>query len=464
MPKSKKNSIKKIPKPLLVKDIEKGIRSSVRQERRLGSLIKKDGRRTARFLHLSHGYKKRRGIGDFFRLAKSGTITGAADNDPAGIVTYTQVGASTGFSQLWLMLLSLPMLGVIEEMSARVGVVTKKGLGRIIQQNYGIKVALVVAGLVAIANILTIGADLAAVAEVFGIMSGASSILFLIAVTLVIAYFLVRKNYKIVSRYLFIITPIFFLYVASGILVEPDWGEVIRSTLIPVIKIDLNYWVLAVGLLGTTISPYLIFWQTTEEIEEHRGMAEMKKEAKGVWLGMAFNHFIFFFIIIASAAVLFGGDKLLSSAGEAALALQPVAGDWALLFYGLGIIGAGIIAVPVLAASTGYMLKDAMHWHGGLDVKDNRAKSFYAVIILSLMIGLAIALTNINPIKALIYSQVLNGILMPFLLVVLIMVCNNKKILGKFVNNFWSNLVVCLAVVVMVAFDLILVWRWLYGG
>ncbi|TSC93470.1 MAG: mn transporter [Candidatus Berkelbacteria bacterium Licking1014_7] len=442
--KTSKNKIEKTAQPFLVKDIEKVIKYSL----------------SFRLFHLSSAYKKRRSIRDFFRLAKSGTITGAADNDPAGIVTYTQVGAATGFSQLWLMLLSLPMLSVVEEMSARVGVVTKQGLNSVIRKNYGLKLALAVAMMVAVANILTIGADLAAISEVFEIMSGAPSALFVAAITFLIAYFLIRKNYKIISRYLFLITPIFLLYVASGILANPEWGEILRATITPTFSNDFNYWMLAVGLLGTTISPYLIFWQTTEEIEEHRGIRDLKKEAAGVWLGMTFAHLIFYFIIISSAAVFFGKGVVVETAGQAAIALEPAVGSWAMLFFGLGIIGSGILAVPVLAATAGYVIKDAMHWHGNLELKQSHARSFYAVIVSSLLVGLTIALSNINPVKALVYSQVLNGFLMPFLLVALLAVCNSRKILGKFVNNVWSNLVGIAAVVVLVVFDIILVFQY----
>lgn len=440
--------------------MEVGLNKIRKEERYFFNFLKKDSRRAAQFLHLSHAYKKRRSITDFFRLIRSGTVTGAADNDPAGIVTYTQVGAATGFSQLWLMLVSLPILGAVEEMSARIGVVTKKGLGSVIRNHFGYKTALLIAAAVAIANILTIGADMAAMAEVFGIMTDRSSALFLIAITFLLAYTLIRKNYKIISRYLFLITPIFFLYVAAGIMVNPDWGLVLRSTFIPAGWHQENYWLLAVGLLGTTISPYLVFWQTTEEIEEHKSVRQLKQESKGVWLGMAFCHLIFYFIVIASASVFFGGGGLLETAGEAAQALQPASGDWAFLFYSLGIIGSGVMAVPVLAASTGYVIKDAKNWHGSLNLTEDKARSFYTVIVLSLLTGLTIALSGINPIKTLVYSQVLNGFLMPFLLFALLKICNDRKILGKFVNRFWTNLIGYLAIAIMLLFDIILISQW----
>jgi len=456
-----KSSSEKMAEPLIAKEAQKGIRAIEKEEKLVTKKLQKESKIVTDRFHLSGAYKTRRKLSDFFRLAKSGTITGAADNDPAGIVTYTQVGALAGYSLLWLMLLSLPMLSVVEEMSARVGVITKKGINLVVRENYGFKVAVFLALITACANILTIGADLAGMAEVFHIITGYSSAIFVVLIALALAYLLVQKNYKVISRYLFLLTPIFLLYIVSGVMVNPEWGEIVKNTFIPSFPHGSQYLMMAVGLLGTTISPYLIFWQASEEIEDHKGVRELRQEDKGVWLGMLFAHIVFYFIIIASGAVFFGQDKLLQTAGEAAQALQPAVGIWAMLFYSLGIIGAGIIAVPVLAASTGYVIKDAMHWAGGLNMREDKARSFYTVIILALMVGLVIALCGIQPVKALVYSQVLNGFLMPFLLFALMKVCNNRKILGKFVNNIWSNIIGWLAILVMLGFDIVLVFEWL---
>jgi len=405
-----------------------------------------------------HYHKKRRHISHFFRYSKDGVITGSADNDPSGIVTYTQVGAATGFSQLWLLLLSLPMLTVVEEMSARVGVVTKKGLNKVIAHHFGKKLGIFAAVVVSICNIATIGADVAAMASIGSIVSGISINILVVALTVFFGYFIIKENYQTLSRFLFLLTPIFLLYVATAIVVNPSWIEVFRNTFIPSGFAGSEYLVLAVALLGTTISPYLLFWQTTEEVEEHKTVPDLKDENKGVFFGMAYSHFIFYFIIVASGAVFFGNHVIIDTAQAAAEALKPLAGDWAFLLFSLGILGAGTIAVPVLASSTGYVVADTLDLQEGVSKPYKKAHGFYGVILASLVVGMVIALSGLNPMQMLIYSQVLNGILMPILLFLLIRVTSNKEIMGEHINSRLANGVGWLTVLVFILFDGALIW------
>lgn len=406
-------------------------------------------------------HKRRRHIRDYFHIAKDGIITGAADNDPAGVVTYTQVGATVGFSQLWLMLLSLPLLTAVEEMSARVGVVTKHGLNAIISKYFGYRLALGVALIVVIANVATIGADIAGMAEVMGIFFKINFVYFILPLALILISLLLAENYQKMSRLFFILTPLFLLYVAAGFLTHPDWYQVIINTVVPKLKFDISYLALAVGLLGTTISPYLLFWQTTEEVEDRKTVKDLKDERVGVFWGMFYSHFVFYFIIVAAAAVLFGKIGSIETASQAALALKPVAGELAFFFFALAILISGFLAVPVLAATTAYVTADTFHWKEGLDKKLFQARGFYAVLIGALIFGGLLVGLGVNPVKMLVYSQILNGFLMPILLIILLKVTSNSQIMGKYTNGFWAKLFGWLGVLVFVVLDLLLIWQWI---
>jgi Mn2+/Fe2+ NRAMP family transporter len=383
--------------------------------------------------------KRRRSIFDFFWKSKRGIITGAADNDPSGIVTYTQTGAVAGYSLLWLALLAWPLLVAVEEMSARVGIVVRKGINRVIAENFGDFWAWLVTLIIVVCNTLTIGADIAAMADVSSVLTGLPAIIFALLFGLLFLWVLYKKSFAIISRWLFLITPIFLLYVISAFSFDVPWGVVLRDTFIPTMQsFNGNLAMVAVGFLGTTITPFLIFWETTQEIEDRRQPEHMEKEKSGVITGMFFTQFITFFIVVAAAAAFSGKYHLIETAKAAALSLKPL-GNLAFLFFSLGILGSGLIAIPVLAASTGYTFADTLKIEGSLSKSFNRAKGFYVIIFLSIIIGVAISLLGFNPILMLLYSQVLNGILMPILLVFLMIISNSKKIMGKYRNRFWSN-------------------------
>jgi NRAMP (natural resistance-associated macrophage protein)-like metal ion transporter len=386
-------------------------------------------------------YRRRRSIKDYFWKVKNGVITGAADNDPAGIATYSQVGASTGFSLLWLALLTTPMLIFVEEMSSRVGVVVRKGLNTVIKERFGVSWAIFAAIVASICNIATLGADLAGMSAILGITFNINWQWFLFPLTALIVYFLVKGKYSTISRFLFLVTPVLLLYVITAIIVKPDWMEVLQNTFIPkIFSTGVGYWAAAVAVLGTTISAYLLFWETSQEIEENKTVDDLKKESKSVITGMVFTNIVFYFIIVCAGAVFYKyGISEIQTADQAALALKPLAGKFAFLLFSIGILGSGIIAVPVLAASTSYVVSDAFGWVTGLKRKFHRAKGFYLVLALALLVGSLLGLLGIPPMQMLFYSQVLQGILTPILLVFLIMICNDKKIMGSYTNKFGSN-------------------------
>jgi len=404
----------------------------------------------------------RRNIRDFFASKKEGVVTGAADNDPSGLVTYLQVGATTGFSQLWLLILSTPFLIVVEEMSARVGAVLKKGLGRVLAERYGMKIAFAFIVLVALANITTIGADLAGMASILSIIFDMPSayILFVFLLGFITILVLLRGRYQSISRYLFLLTPIFMAYVASVFLAKPDWGTVLTDTILPKIKFDINYWSLAVAMLGTTITPYVMFWETTEEVEEGRKVAEIEKSKIGIRTGMIYSNIMAAFMVILAATVLFGQSGTIEDLRQAGEVLRPIVGDGSFGLFALGILGAGLLAVPVLASATAYMVADTFRLKAGLDNKQDRAPAFYMVILLAVLLAIGITALGINPVKMLISSQILNGLVVPFLILAVYRIVNDRKIMGQYVSSWRSNFVAILTVLVIAAADLFMILGW----
>ncbi len=408
--------------------------------------------------HLKH----RRTLWDFIRPRKSGVITGAADNDPSGIVTYTQTGAVAGLGLLWTVLFSLPMLVVVEEMSTRVGIVTKRGLNKIISAKFGFASAVFTALIVAVCNTLTIGANLAFMSQIASIFSGIPAQYWVGLFGLILLFILLKKGYAIISRYLLFITPIFLLYIISAFMV-PDipWANVVVNTVVPRLNLsDFSVIMLALGVFGTTVSPYLIFWQTTEEIEEKKKVKDIDEESAGVVSGMFFTQTVFFFIVLVAALVLHGQVGEVETAEQAALALKPLAGNISFFIFSIGIMASGLLAVPVLTASTAYTVADTFNWKEGLDKKQIHASGFYTIIILAMIAGIGIALSGFSPVMMLVYSQVLNGVLVPILLVYLILIANDKKIMGQHRNSFLANLISWVTVLVMGSLTLLMIWSW----
>lgn len=379
----------------------------------------------------------------FHRIIPS-IIAGGADNDPAGIATYSISGAQFGYHQLWLLILSTPMLIAVQAMCARLGDVKGKGLMAIIKEHYAPVVAYVSAGILIIANTTTLGADLAGVSEAVGLVTKTSYIWWVVPIAVMVWAIVVFKSFRLIERSLLLLSVVYLAYVVSVFLARPSWSEVMGAIIRPRIQFSLGYLLAGVGLLGTTITPFLFFWQAKQGTEEKNSLRELAREAKQedriVAPGFIYSNIISLFIMIASARALYGKDGVVSiTAVDAARALEPLAGSWATVLFSVGIIGAGLLAVPVLATSTAYAVAEVFGWNDSLSDKPNKAKGFYTVITGAMVVGVGIAVSGMAPMKALLYSQVLSGMLGPILVTLILFMCNDKKIMGSLVNHWFDN-------------------------
>jgi Mn2+/Fe2+ NRAMP family transporter len=408
--------------------------------------------------------RKRLTFRDLVAAAGPGIITGGADNDPAGIATYSVVGAQSGFSLNWLLLLSTPLLIVIQQMSARIGNVTKSDFTSAIRTHYGRKLAVAVVVLVVIANVITIGADLLIMAASAELVTGLKFLYFIVPFALVMSYVSIFANYKTFSRYLLWLVAVFGTYIIAAFLARPDWALVLKSTVIPQITPDAGYFLGAVGLLGTTITPYLFFWQASGEIEEKRGVQSITRTNLDISAGMIWSNVTAFFIIVATGSVLYTHHASIQTAADAAKALQPFAGKYAKYLFSVGIIGAGFLAIPVLAASTAYTVGGLFGWRRSLTRHVNNAPQFYIVLGLALLVGVQLAVSDVDPIKALFYSQVLDGFVAPILVVLLLLLTSSRKVMGDFVNGLPTRIIGWAAVLVLVAADVAVVFQVLKTG
>lgn len=391
-------------------------------------------------------------------------IAGGADNDPAGIATYSISGAMFGYHQLWLLILSTPMLIAVQAMCARLGDVKRQGLMTIIKARYSPIVAYISAGILIIANTTTLGADLAGVAEAVGLVTKTSYIWWVIPISIVLWYLVVFNNFRKIERYLFILSFVFLSYVVAGFLARPQWKEVLSAIVAPHIEFSFTYLLAGIGLMGTTITPFLFFWQAKQGMEEKisgRLLSAVARREDGLLApGFIYSNIISVFIMIASARALFGKSGIaVFTASDAARALEPLAGSWASGLFAAGIVGSGLLAIPVLAASTAYAVAETFGWRDSLSDRPNQAKGFYTVLTAAIIVGVAIALSGIAPMKALLYSQVLGGMLGPILITLILIMCNDKKIMGSYVNRWFDNLFGWATVVVLVLGSLGLLWR-----
>jgi NRAMP (natural resistance-associated macrophage protein)-like metal ion transporter len=386
----------------------------------------------------------------FWRGLGPGLITGAADDDPSGIATYSQTGAQYGFQLLWLSLFTFPLMVVVQEMCARIGLTTGRGLAGNIRINYPRWVLYTCAILLFIANTLNIGADIGAMAK--GVQLLYPRFNFLLLATIFTFFCLLLQiytPYERYARYLKYLVLVLLSYIATAFIVHINVKQLFLHTVIPSITPSKDQLFLITGILGTTISPYLFFWQTSHEVEEEilhgktsirlrEGTTdqEITKMRKDVWTGMFVSNLVMFFIIATCAAVLFShGVKNIASAADAAAALKPLAGPQAFLLFALGIVGMGLLAVPVLAGSAAYTLAESFKWKQGLYRKLKDARAFYGVIILSMLIGLFINFIGIDQIKMLIYSAVVNGLVAPVILFLIVHMTSNKKVVKERVNS-----------------------------
>jgi len=414
-----------------------------------------------------------------FKKIGPGFITGAADDDPSGVATYSQTGAIFGFSQLWLALFSFPFMVVIQQMCGRIGMVTGKGLAGVIRTHYSKPVLYFAVSLLMIANTINIGADLGAMATSAQMLLGLPFLFWLFLMTGFIIILEVFVTYKTYSKILKYLALTLFAYVLTAFIVKPDWGIIAKSTVFPQIQFSGDYLLNVVAILGTTISPYLFFWQGSQEVEEEisdgkisdMGARKPRVTRKNVanlnWdtiLGMFFSQAIMFFIIITTAATLHAnGITKIETASQAAEALRPVAGNFAYLLFAAGIIGTGLLAVPILAGSSAYAVAETIGLKEGLSKKFGLAPGFYGVIAASTLIGMLISWLGIDPIKALYYAAALNGLAAPPLMALVILTANNKKIMGKFVNKRTANIVGWMIVLVMTLAGILLIIDLLKG-
>ncbi len=393
-----------------------------------------------------------------------GVVTGASDDDPSGIATYSQVGAKFGLGMLWMALYLLPMMIVVQEMCARIGLVTGKGLATVIKNRYSKNIVYPISGLLVIANTINIGADIAAMATstqlVFPQLPDIAATMIFTIIILVAEIFIPYTKYVRVLKYL---TLSLFAYVITAVIVGGNFGQIISNTIIPHFEFSSDFIMLFVAVFGTTISPYLFFWQTSEEAEEDVAKHKISAIGKGrpniskkemrfmkvdVTIGMIFSQFIMWVIIITTAGSLHvNGIVDIQTAEQAAQALEPLvktfpySGEISKIVFTLGIVGTGLLAVPVLAGSSAYALSDTFGWREGLGKKFSQAKAFYIIILSSTLVGLWISISDTNPIQVLIYSAVINGVIAVPMLFIIIKIGNDKKILKARTNGLLSNVV-----------------------
>jgi len=378
-------------------------------------------------------------------------------------VTYIQVGAATGTGLLWLMFLTTPMLYCLEEMSTRIGVVTKRGLARVLKVYYSPRVAAAVLAPIVCSNVITMGADLSGTGAAIGLLSGTAWEWWVAPLAILMAASLIYAGYRTVSRFLLLLTPLFVLYIITGIIVHPPWGAVLRATFVPSIQLTAAFLTAALGLLGATLTPFMFFWQTTEEVEARRKVEDLADENLDVLAGMVYANVVFYFIILVAGVVLHGKGIRVQTVRDAAISLEPLAGHAAGLLFSLGILVSGILSVPVMAASTAYGLAELFGWTEGLDKKIWQARGFYLVVVGSLGVAAAISLFHVSPVTLMYWSQILNGFMLSPLFVVLLLVSNDRRILRGYTNGFASNAVGWGSVALTSALALLTIQQFLTG-
>jgi NRAMP (natural resistance-associated macrophage protein)-like metal ion transporter len=407
------------------------------------------GQKIARTLPMS-GERPLKRARDYWFLLGPGLTTGASDDDPSGIATYSQSGAQFGFNLLWLSAFTFPLMATVQEMCARIGLVTGRGLASNIRLHFGKKVLHISTLLLFCANTFNIGADIGAMANAVQLIKPSYHFgILVIVLSIFIMLVQIYTPYVKYARYLKWLALVLFAYIASAILAHPDWGSVVKSTFSPHIVFTKKDLLIICAVLGTTITPYLFFWQTSQEVEEEiaagqttlklrkgTNPVEIKKMRIDVWSGMLLSNLVMFFIIAACGTVLFKhGVTNITTAAQAAQALRPFAGNATYWLFAIGILGMGLLAIPVLAGASAYAISESLGKRQGLSSKLKQGYAFYGVIIISMLVGLSLNFVGLNPIKALIYSAVLNGIVAPVILVLILLMASNRKIMGDWKNS-----------------------------
>ena len=407
--------------------------------------------------------RKRSPLVRYLKILGPGLVTGAADDDPSGITTYSMAGASLGYGMLWMAVVTLPLMAAVQLICARVGLVTGRGLAAANRSHYPRPFIYVACLLLLVANVFNIAADLSGMAGVTHMLIGVPALVSVPIVGALILIITIYSTYATFARYLKWLTAVLLAYVVTAFLAKPDWGQVALATLMPRLQWDSLYVTTMVAVLGTTISPYLFFWQASHEVEEEKAQGrrslaerrgatahELADARLDVGTGMFFSNLVMFFIMLATGATLHASGKTeIESARQAAEALRPLAGDSAYLLFAAGLVGTGLLAVPILAGSASFAIAEVFGWRAGLDLRPRRGRGFYLVFAGAVIAGMALNLAGTNPIRMLFLSALLNGLLAPPLLLLVMLVGNNRTIMGERANGPWLNVLGWLATALM---------------
>jgi Mn2+/Fe2+ NRAMP family transporter len=395
--------------------------------------------------------KKEKRFNPFSALGP-GLVTGAADDDPSGIATYSQAGAQFGFQMLWTVVLTYPFMAVFQLICAEIARVSGKGLARNMAQSFPRPLVLGIVVLLLFANLLNIAADLAAMGEVTALVIGTKSHLYTLGFALLSLCLQVFVPYHRYVGLLKWLTLALFAYVGVVLIVDVPWGTALKATVWPQLHFTSAAATMVVAVFGTTISPYLFFWQASQEVEEigrdHKrplkrdhaaASSELRRMRIDTWGGMGFSNLISFSIIVATAATLHASGQTINSAADAAMALRPIAGDFAFALFAIGIIGTGLLAVPVLAGSAAYALSEVMGWRAGLELAPKRARQFYGVITIAILGAVLLDFSDINPVTALFWSAVVNGVVAVPVMAVIMVLANRRSVMGSFTLGRWQG-------------------------
>jgi NRAMP (natural resistance-associated macrophage protein)-like metal ion transporter len=404
----------------------------------------------------------------FWKLLGPGLVTGASDDDPSGIATYSQAGAGFGLSTLWTAIVAFPLMAAIQQMCARIGLVTKQGLTGAIKKHYPKPLLYIMLLFSFPAIIMNIGADIAAMGAVGNLLFPAiNATFFSVFFTLILIVLIIYLPYVKIAATLKYLCIVMLVYFIVPFLYHQDFKEILKATFIPHIEFNKEFILIIVGILGTTISPYLFFWQASVEVEEMKHKKThllvnkkiIHEMSKDVDFGMTFSGLVMYFIILTTGTVLYtSGVHQINSVQDAAMALKPLAGNFAYLLFATGVIGTGLIAIPVLSGALSYIFAETFNLEQGLDKKFHQAKGFYTIIAISLLLGLSLNYIGISPIDALIYTAVLYGLTAPVLIAIILHISNNKEIMGMHVNSKFANLLGLMALIIMTIAAILLVY------
>ncbi len=411
----------------------------------------------------------------FWQSLGPGLIVGAADDDPSGIAIYAIAGAKFGLSVLWTVLATLPFMIIIQRMSGRIGLISGMGLAGNMRKHYPLWMLFFITIMIATATIINIGADISAMAAALRLLVPLPAIILSIFFSLLVIGLLIILPYRIIAKYLKWVAVVMFSYVAAVFFISPDWREVVLHTVVPHVVSSKEYLAMIVAIFGTTISPYLFFWQASEAVEEerlhlqvkgmipdvqphgkHRSPGRIKNEIGTMYTdvrtGMIFSNLITFFIMILASSTLYAhGFSEVSTIEELASILQPLAGKYTNLLFLIGIIASGILAIPVLAGSAAYAIAETMGWKVGLDYTFGKARQFYVVMVLATLLGIAIPAFGLQPVNILYYTGIIFGAVSPFMIALVIHMANNPKIMGKYTSRTHSNIIAYLLLIIMTA-------------